>query len=104
MNTYKVLLPLVVHTEDGSYAQGETFQKEFSVEDERTNLQSGLLEIVPSEWKVTGSSRVCETDPGDTFTHAFTLGEQELLVGVHIEAVQPAEPEKPARTRRKKED
>lgn len=100
MNTYKVLLPLRVHTEDGSYAQGETFSKEFTPEDELANLNSGLLEIVPAEWKVTGGSYVFETPPGGTFTRALTLGEQStLMAGGHIEPV-----EAPKKTTSKKKE
>ena len=88
MNRYRVMLPLRVHTEDASYTQGEEFEKEFSVEDERENLNSGLLEIVPSEWKVTGNSQVFETAPGETFVAPLTLGQQEtLMAGGHIEPV-----------------
>ena len=86
MNRYRVLLPLTVHTEDGAYTQGETFEKDFSEDEEAANLQSGLLEIVPIEYKVVGSSIVHGTLPGGTFTAALRVGEEALLVsGGHIE-------------------
>lgn len=90
MNTYKVLLPLQVHTADAAYGQGDEFETEFTAEEETANLRSGLLEIVPRDYKVVGGSRVHETAPGDTFTRALTIGEEQLLVaGGHIERVAP---------------
>lgn len=93
-NRYRVLLPLLVHTEDAAYGQGEDFEKEFSEEDEAENLNSGLLEIVPREYKVIGGSVVHEAPPGETFTAALRIGEEAALVaGGHIERVEA----KPAR-------
>jgi len=90
MNRYRVLLPLEVHTEDGSYGQGEEFEKEFSEDEETVNLASGLLEIVPREYLVIGSSNVHGADPGETFTLGLRIGEEALLVqGGHIERVEP---------------
>lgn len=80
MRRYRVLLPLTVHTEDGAYVQGETFEKEFSEAEERENVQSGLLEIVPQTYKVVGSNVVHETEPGETFERALFLGEEALLI------------------------
>jgi hypothetical protein len=100
MNRYRVLLPLLVHTEDGSYAQGEEFDKDFTEEDEATNLQSGLIEIVPREYKVIGGSNVHGADPGEVFTAALPMGQEAALVaGGHIERV-----EKPAKTKAKKKE
>lgn len=95
MRRYKVLLPLLVHTADSSYGQGDEFDHEFSVDDEAENLASGLLELMPSRYKVIGGSRVHDTDPGDEFTAALPLGIEALLVeGGHIERVQPAKPKR----------
>jgi len=103
MRKYKNLLPLLVHTEVGSYKQGETFEKDFTAEDELENVNSGLLEIVPQTYKVVGESRVHDTEPGEEFTAALLLGnEQALVEGGHIEVVR----EKPApkkRTKKKEE-
>ena len=100
MNRYRVLLPLTVHTGDGSYTQGEEFEKDFTAEDEAENLASGLLELVPRKYKVVGGSRVHDTDPGEEFEAAIPLGEEELLIaGGHIERIQPA----PPKTRKAKE-
>jgi len=86
MNRYRILLPLEVHTEDASYKQGEEFEKEFSPEDEATNLASGLLEIVPQTYKVIGGSVVHGASPGETFEAALTVGaEAALVAGGHIE-------------------
>ena len=101
MNRYRVMLPLLVHTEDASYKQGEEFEKDFTPDEETASVASGLLEIVPQTYKVVGGSRVHDTNPGDTFTRALTLNEEALLVsGGHIERVeQPA----PAHTKKPKE-
>jgi hypothetical protein len=96
MNRYRVLLPLRVHTEDGSYEQHEEFEHEFSVEDEAENLRSGLLEIVPRDYIVVGGSAVYDTPPGETFTAAIPRGQEELLFqGGHIERVPDAPKPKP---------
>jgi hypothetical protein len=90
MRRYRVLLPLTVHTEDGSYTQGEEFEKDFTLEDEATNVASGLLAIVPSEYRVISDSTVYDTTHGNTFTRALTIGEEAHLVAAgHIERVEP---------------
>ena len=97
---YRVLLPLMVHTGDGSYAQGEEFAKEFTEEEETENLKSGLLELVPLKYKVVGGSRVHDTNPGDEFEAAIGIGQEALLIaGGHIELVEPSKP----KTRKTKE-
>lgn len=71
-----MLLPLKVHPrelepgQDG-YAQGEEFETDLTVEEEAENLASGLIEIVPREYKVVGTSVVFETQPGGTFEAAI---------------------------------
>lgn len=98
---YRVLLPLTVHTEDGSYAQGEEFEKEFAEEEEAENLRSGLLELLPLKYKVIGESRVHDTNPGDEFEAAIGMGQEALLIaGGHIEPVEPPKP----KSRKKKEE
>lgn len=88
MNRYRVLPPLLVHTDNASYAQGEEFDHEFSVEDEATNLASGLLELLPRTYRVIGGSEVHGAKPGETFTMSIPLGQEALLVqGGHIERV-----------------
>jgi hypothetical protein len=100
MRRYKVLLPLLVHTEDASYGQGEEFEHEFSEEDELANVQSGLLELVPSTYKVVGGSEVDGTAPGEEFEAAMLQGREALLIaGGHIERV---EPKKKAKAKTKK--
>jgi hypothetical protein len=90
MNRYRVMLPLRVHTEGGSYTQGEEFEKDFTADDEATNLASGLLEIVPREYRVISDSTVYETTQGNTFTRPLTIGEEAHLVAAgHIERVEP---------------
>jgi hypothetical protein len=98
---YRNLLPLLIHTEEGSYKQGEEFEKEFdSPADEAANLDSGLIEVVPSEYKVIGTSNVWGADPGETFTKALRIEEESTLVeGGHIELVE--QKQKP---KKKKED
>ena len=99
---YRNLLPLLIQTEDGSYKQGEEFDKEFDTPaDEEANLNSGLIEVVPQEYKVIGGSNVWGADPGETFTKAFRVGEEAALIeGGHIEPVKKPEPKK---TRKKEE-
>lgn len=89
-NTYRVLLPLLVN---GEHKQGDVFEHEFdSPEDEQANLQSGLLEIVPREYKVVGPTQVYETDPGGTFKVALTIGQEAHLVDAgHIRRVEDTE-------------
>lgn len=97
MRKYRVLLPLVVHTGDGSYTQGEVFEKDFTVEDEATNLDSGLLELVPCVYRVVGGSRVFDTAPGDEFEAAMRLGQEQLLMaGGHIVRVDEPSHDEPA--------
>lgn len=83
MNKYRVLLPLLVN---GEFTQGDVFEQEFdSPGDEQTNIDSGLLEIVPRDYQVVGDSYVFETKPGDVFTKALTMGQEEHLIGAgHI--------------------
>lgn len=94
-NRYKVLLPLLVHTEDASYGQGEEFEKDFSPEDEAANLASGLLELVPNEYQVVGDSEVDGHKAGETYTAAIPLGREALLVaGGHIKRVEAKQTKK----------
>lgn len=100
MRSYRNLLPLLIHTETGSYAQGEVFEKDFSPEDELENLNSGLLELLPSKYRVIGESIVDGNEPGSEFEAAIPLIREAQLV-YHIERVE--EPvEKPKR--KKKEE
>jgi hypothetical protein len=102
MRRYKNLLPLLVHTEEGSYKQGEVFEKEFSAEDEAENLASGLLELQPSTYRVIGGSEVDGVAPGEEFEAAISIGREALLIeGGHIERVE--EKPKPAPKSKKKE-
>jgi len=104
MNRYKVLLPVTLSDENGNYTQGDEFDKEYTADEEADLLNfrgGGLVEIVPREYKVTGEANVHETEPGDTFTAALTIGEEAHLVdGGFIERVEPV---KPKTTRKKKE-
>jgi hypothetical protein len=104
---YKVLLPLNVGTEDregipgGTYTQDEEFDYAATEEEEAAWLQSGLLEILPQEYKVIGGSNVHGADPGEHFTKALRIGEERLLIeGGHIERVKQPAPKK----RQKKEE
>lgn len=86
MNTYRVLLPVLVN---GEHGQGDIFEHEFTADDEATNLQSGLIEIVPRRYKVVGASIVHATEPGGTFSAAFTIGQEAALMEAgHIERVE----------------
>lgn len=90
-NLYRVLLPLLVHTQDASYGQFEEFEHEFTEDEETANVASGLLAIVPRRYRVTGGSDVYETPPGGEFNRALPQGIEKLLVtGGFIERVKPA--------------
>jgi hypothetical protein len=90
-NHYRVLLPLQVHTPDGSYGQNEEFEHEFTEDEEAANVNNGLLEIVPRRYKVIGGSHVYETPPGEEFEAAMLMGQEAaLLAGGHIERVDAA--------------
>jgi hypothetical protein len=102
VNRYKVLLPLLVHTADASYAQHEEFEHEFTAEEEAANIASGLLEIVPRRYSVVGDSEVYETAKGEEFEAALLMeNEAALIQAGHIERVE--EEPKPAPKRKKKE-
>jgi len=93
-NKYRVLLPLLVSTEAGAYAQGEIFEKDFTEDEERTNVESGLLESVPRRYKVIGESVVHDTAPGDTFEAGLLLGnEAQLIASGNIQRVGGPPPE-----------
>lgn len=93
------MLPLLVHTEDASYAQGEEFEKEFSAVDEAENIASGLIEIVPREYKVVGTSEVLGHVAADgPFLAAIPKGQEELLLGYHLERVE-SKPKPKAKSR-----
>ena len=99
------MLPLTVHTEDGSYIQGQEFAKDFSEEEEAANLDSGLLELVECRYRVVGGSHVFETAPGDEFTAAMRIGQEALLVaGGHIERIDEPVVATPQRTTIKKKE
>lgn len=104
MNRYRVLLPLTVHTEDGAYTQGEEFEKDFTADEEEANVKSGLLEIVPRQYRVIGDSKVygvAKGDPDPTFTAGLPIGnEAQLIAGGHIERVEDT---KSSKSKSKKE-
>jgi hypothetical protein len=86
MNTYKVLLPILVN---GEHKQGDVFDHEFaSPAEEEGSVNSGLLEIVPRTYKVVGTTRVHDTDPGGQFDAGLLMGQEAALIaGGHIERV-----------------
>jgi len=95
---YRVMLPLLVN---GEHAQGDEFEHEFTAEDEYENVNSGLLEIVPSEYRVVAEdSVVYDTPTGGTFKAGLLMeNEAALIQGGHIELVE----EKPAPKKKQKE-
>ena len=109
MRSYKVLLPLTVHTEKESFTQGQVFEQVFSEDDEAQNVASGLLELQPSRYRVLVDSQVfgvSSLDSDPTFEAALLMGQERLLVeGGHIERMR-ASPKKPVevpKTTKKKE-
>jgi hypothetical protein len=118
---YKVLLPVAVSLEDGSYGYGDEFEHEFSAEDEWGHVDSGLLGLVPEWYIVSGDSTIevnlvevparPSTDPvtgeflptyrpmnpGDTFLAAIPLAREQQLI-FHVRRVPPPdEPEPPTK-------
>jgi hypothetical protein len=107
MRSYRNLLPLLIHTEEGSYKQGEVFEKEFTPEEELENVNSGLLEIVPQTYRVVAEdSIVYDTPTGGTFEAAMLIeNESALIEGGHIERVdEPAKETPRAKPARKKKE
>jgi hypothetical protein len=98
MRRYRVLLPLAVQPrEGGSYGQHEEFDTDLTEDEETENVRSGLLEIVPVLYRVTGGSVVHDTEPGGEFYASLPIGnEAQLVQGGHIERV-----EKPAKRKDK---
>jgi len=93
-NKYRNLLPLLIHTEDGAYGQGEIFEKDFTEDEERVNVESGLIEIIPRRYKVVGESVVHGAAPGQTFEAGLLLGnEAQLIASGNIQRVGGPPPE-----------
>lgn len=101
MNTYKVLLPVLL---DGEYAQFDVFEKEFTVDEERSNVESGLLAVEPRRYRVLVDTEVYGvkgSDPDPTFSAGMLIEQESALVnGGHIERVDTAK----KTTTKKKED
>lgn len=95
---------------EADYGVGEEFEHEFESHDiEQANLDSGLLEIVPSKYRVIGGSPVhgvSKDDDPPIFEAALTMGSSAALIaGGHIERVAdtPAEPAHKRTPRKPKE-
>ena len=103
MNRYRVLLPVLV---DGEYGQFDVFEKEFTVDEERTNVESGLLAVEPRRYRVLVDTEVYGvkgSDPDPTFSAGMLIEQEQMLVqGGHIERVEDAPVKKT--TTKKKED
>ena len=77
---------------------GEELEADFSAEEEAEYLTGGRLEIVAREYEVVGTSVVHGAKPGERFTAALTVGqEQALFEGGHIERVDEVPLEKRTR-------
>jgi hypothetical protein len=73
------------HSAGFDVAVGDEFDGDFSAEEEAELLGAGRIEILPEEYEVVGSSRVQETNPGDTFMSPLPLELEAILVeGGHI--------------------
>lgn len=77
-----------LHWPDGSAEPGETFDANFTAEEEAEHLASGRLELVPLTYRNIGSFPVADAKPGDTFDYAYTVTQEQALLGVHIERVE----------------
>ncbi len=103
MNRYKVRLPVLVN---GEFGQGDEFDYEFTVDEEKANVESGLLEIVPRPYRVlvdTEVHGVRGTDEDPTFLAGMLIEQEAALVtGGHIERVEDS-PVKKTSTKKKEE-
>ena len=104
-------LPFHLSRPDGEYGIGDEFAADLTAEDELANLNSGLLELLPLQYKVLVDTTVHGHQQGDEFELALPLGQEQLLIagGILERTDQPEpepEPEAPApkRARKKKED
>lgn len=64
---------------------GDLFEHEFAADEESDLLAAGRIEIVPRAYRVVGTSRVLETDPGDELLAALTVAQEaQLIAGGHL--------------------
>ena len=103
MNRYRVLLPLQIN----GHEQGEEFDHDFEEAiHELDAVQSGLLEIVPREYRViVEDARIHDTPTGEVFTAAMLMENEAALVNAGmIERVEEKPAPKPTRKKKEKED
>jgi hypothetical protein len=89
-NTYRA----TTKAAEAVYGEG-TFERDFNPWEEKTALDSGLIEIVPRVYRVVGDSRVFETATGETFEAGLPVeAEAALITGGHIRRVEDEAPKK----------
>lgn len=85
MSRYRALRDVAIPPD--AYAEGDEFDVDLSWGDEDAHVALGNIEIIPATYKVIGEQPVFDTWPGDTFTRAVPIGQEQLLLGSHIELV-----------------
>lgn len=69
---------------------GEEGELDLTAEQERGHLAAKRIEIVPCEYEVVGPRTVMGAAPGEKFTAAFEIGQEQALVeSGHVERVEP---------------
>ena len=85
MNRYKALRD----SPEWDAKAGDEFEAELSAEDENEYVGAGRIAICEREYEVVGTSLVFENEPGSKFMAAIPKGQEELLLGYHLERVKP---------------
>lgn len=68
---------------------GKEGELELGEAEESDFVRQGRLEIVPSEYQVTGPRNIFGHEPGSKFSMSMSLGQEMLLVeGEHIARVE----------------
>lgn len=95
-NTYRALTP----SGEARFAKG-VFEAEFSATEESDWLQSGVLELVPRQYRVLHDRFTIDGRPVDAvLTAAFPQEiEAALVSGGHLERVDPAPPNPPKKSK-----
>lgn len=80
------MLPVLVN---GEHGPGDVFEHEFSPEDERTNVESGLIQVEPVTYEVIGENRVYDHGKGERFQAQLLMEQEKHLVDAgHVRVVE----------------
>ena len=87
MNTYKATSPAAI----AAYAEG-VFERDFTPDEEKDALASGLLELVPREYRVLSNNYAAGKQGSVVELALLVENEAALIQGGHIERVGPPAP------------